>query len=69
MSEVSIQSITYEVDGKSYTAHPATDDELKAAKLDRGCNCGAEQCIGGWRYRCMAGGGGGCVWYRTNEVC
>lgn len=33
------------------------------------CNCGDEKCIAGRVQRCMAGGGGKCVWYPTNEVC
>lgn len=33
------------------------------------CECGEEKCVGGWVQRCMAGGGGSCTWYPTNEVC
>ena len=33
------------------------------------CSCGDEKCSGGKVQRCMAGGGGSCTWYPTNQVC
>jgi hypothetical protein len=67
--ELKVSRIMYTVAGKEYTATPATADEIKQAGLSETCSCGQEQCRGGWVWRCMAGGGGQCVWYRTNEVC
>lgn len=66
---MNIKNIIYEADGKQYTARPATEEELKAANLLGNCNCGDEKCVSGKKWRCMAGGGGSCVWYPTNEVC
>ena len=69
MSAPEIMQITYLANGKQYVAVPVSDQEVAAANQARNCNCGAETCVSGWVWRCMAGGGGQCVWYRTNEVC
>ena len=68
-SDIKIVTLTYTSAGKTYTAELATEQGIQKAGLALNCTCRDEVCVGGFRRRCMAGGGGVCVWYLTNEVC
>lgn len=68
-NEIEIQKITYTLKSKTHTATPISEEKRNELGLTFGCNCGDEKCINGWVYRCMAGGGGSCIWFETNEVC
>jgi hypothetical protein len=67
--KIQIVNFTYIKKGETYTAVRVNAEQLRKAGKSRGCNCGDESCEGGWVWRCMAGGGGECEWYATNEVC
>ncbi len=74
-------SVTYERDGKVYTASRASAEDvarfhreglIKAADLDGTCTCGsADFCdtFAHRRVRCFDDGGGVCNWHTTNDVC
>lgn len=64
-----ITKFTYERNGQEFEAVRATARQVSEANLENECECGEEVCVEGWVWRCMAGGGGECVWYPTNEVC
>jgi hypothetical protein len=68
-AKVEVVEIRFKVGEKDFTATPASPEKTKAAGLTASCNCGDEKCVNGWVWRCMAGGGGQCVWYETHEVC
>lgn len=77
MANIQVTQIRFDVDGVSYVAQPPTEAEVAEAKayfatigrVQDGCQCGEEFCIGGRVWRCMAGGGGSCTWYPTNQIC
>ena len=64
-----IRSIIYSINGREYVGKIIGVKKQTELGLSDDCNCGDELCIGGWVYRCMAGGSGECVWYETGEVC
>ena len=68
-SDIKIVKLTYTSAGKTYTAERASEQDIQKAGLALNCTCGEEVCVGGFKRRCMAGGGGVCAWYLTNEVC
>src|SRR5215216_4630089 len=68
-SDFKIVNLTYTSAGKTYTAERASEQDIQKAGLALNCTCGNEVCVGGFKRRCMAGGGGVCVWFLTNEVC
>ena len=68
-SDIKIVKLTYTSAGKTYTAERASEQDIQKAGLALNCTCGDEVCVGGFKRRCMAGGGGVCVWFLTNEVC
>lgn len=68
-SDIKIVNLTYTSAGKTYTAERASEQDIQKAGLAPNCSCGDEVCVGGFKRRCMAGGGGVCAWYLTNEVC
>lgn len=68
-SDFKIVNLTYTAAGKTYTAQRASEQDIQKAGLALNCSCGDEVCVGGFKRRCMAGGGGVCVWFLTNEVC
>ena len=68
-SDIKIVNITYTSAGKTYTAERVSEQDIQKAGLALNCTCGEEVCVGGFKRRCMAGGGGVCAWYLTNEVC
>jgi len=73
--------ITYLVGQESFSAQPASEEELvalakavgeqKAMGCEGGAPCSGDYvCVDGWRYRCMYDdGANACRWFRTNEVC
>jgi hypothetical protein len=68
-SDFKIINLTYISAGKTYKAERASEQDIQKAGLALNCACGDEVCEGGFKRRCMAGGGGVCVWFLTNEVC
>jgi len=68
-SDFKIVNLTYTSAGKTYTAERASEQDIQKAGLAVPCTCGDEVCVGGFKRRCMAGGGGACAWFVTNEAC
>lgn len=75
-NSITITRIILEKDGIEYSARPATNEELRTLEEkiketgnSTSCSCGQEMCLEGWVWRCMAAGGGECIWYITNIVC
>jgi hypothetical protein len=63
-------NITFTLDGKEIKGIKASKDEIHAMGLEEQCSCGDEYCgPGGKLVRCMASGGGSCIWYITDAVC